>query len=72
MLLDPEDPLSEILTIAEAAREIDRPAATLRDWIRRGWLVPLRIPASRKTWTTARMVRETERKIWQRLTSGES
>lgn len=69
MLLDPSDPLSEVLTIDEAAREIGRPAATLRDWIRKDWLVPLRIPGSRKTWTTARMVREAEAEIWHRLTS---
>lgn len=71
MLLNPDDPLSKVLTIAEAAQEIDRPTATLRDWIRKEWLVPLRIPGSRRTWTTARMVREAESAVWLRLTSGE-
>lgn len=71
MLLDPEDPLSEVLTIAQASLEIDRSAATVRDWIRKGWLVPLRVPGSRKTWTTARMIREAEAEIWSRLTTRE-
>jgi predicted site-specific integrase-resolvase len=69
MLLNPDDPLSEILTIAEAAVEIGRPAATLRDWIRKGQLRVLRIPGSRRTWTTARFVREAEAEIWLSLTT---
>jgi transposase-like protein len=69
MLLDPKDPLSEVLSIAEAAVEIGRPAATLRDWVRCGRLQVLRIPGSRRTWTTARMVREAEAKIWLSLTT---
>lgn len=69
MLLNPEDPLSEVLTIAQAALEINRPAATVRDWIRTGDLVPLRVPGSRRTWTTSRQVREAESRIWARLTT---
>lgn len=72
MLLNPGDPLSRVLTIAEAAIEIDRPAATLRDWVRNGDLVPLRLPGSRRTWTTARQVREAELRIWTRLTTPNS
>lgn len=69
MLLNPDDPLSEVLTIAQAAREINRPAATLRDWIRHDRLQVLRIPGSRRTWTTARLVREAEAGIWLSLTT---
>jgi predicted site-specific integrase-resolvase len=55
------DPLSEVLTIDQAAAEVGRAAATLRDWVRTGRLKPLRIPGSRRTWTTGRAVREAER-----------
>lgn len=69
MMLDPRDPLSEVLTISQAALEIGRPAATLRDWVRHDRLQVLRLPGSRRTWTTARMVREAERDIWLNLTT---
>lgn len=68
MLLDPADPLSEVLTMAQAAAVVGRDPATLRDWIRKGWLTPLRLPGSRRVWTTGRAVREAERKIWLGLT----
>lgn len=68
MLLNPADPLSEVLTMAEAAVIVGRDPATLRDWIRKGWLTPLRLPGSRRVWTTGRDVRETERMIWLGLT----
>lgn len=66
MLLNPDDPLSELLTIPAAAAQIGRPAATVRDWIRKGWLTPLRLPGQRRTWTTARDVRECEALIYTR------
>ncbi|GAA2726318.1 MerR family transcriptional regulator [Actinocorallia aurantiaca] len=66
MLLDPDDPLSEVLTIPEAAAKVGRSPAVLRDWIRRGLLVPLRLPGDRRTWTTGRACREVEAAIWKR------
>lgn len=69
MLLDPNDPLSEVLTMSQAAAQVGRSPATMRDWIRNGDLVPLRLPGSRRTYTTARQVREAEAKIWSRLTT---
>lgn len=71
MLLYPDDPLSEVLTMNQAAAEVGRSPATMRDWVRNGDLVPLRLPGSRRTWTTARMVREAEARIWARLTTSE-
>lgn len=64
MRLDPDDPLSEVLTIAEAAAEIDRDPSTVRHWISEGVFEPLRVPGSRRTWTTARQIREAERSVW--------
>jgi hypothetical protein len=69
MLLDPNDPLSEILTMNQAAVHVGRSPATMRDWVRNGDLVPLRLPGSRRTYTTARQVREAEARIWARLTT---
>lgn len=68
MLLNPDDPLSEVLTMSQAAAAVGREPATLRDWIRKGWLIPLRVPGSRNVWTTARAVREIESRIWADLT----
>jgi DNA-binding transcriptional MerR regulator len=69
MLLNPNDPLSEVLTMSQAAAEVGRSPATMRDWVRNGDLVPLRLPGSRRTYTTARDVREAEARIWARLTT---
>jgi hypothetical protein len=66
VLLDPDDPLSKVLTLTEAAAEIGRPAATVRDWIRDGLIVPLRLPGNRRVWTTSRAVRDAEAEIWAR------
>lgn len=64
MRLDPDDPLSEVLTLAEAAVEIDRNPATVRDWVSSGRLGVMRIPGNRHVWTTARQIREAERSVW--------
>jgi len=69
MLLNPNDPLSEVLTMNQAAIEVGRSPATMRDWVRNGDLIPLRLPGSRRTYTTAREVREAEARIWARLTT---
>jgi DNA-binding transcriptional MerR regulator len=69
MLLNVNDPLSEIMTMSQAAAEVGRSPATMRDWVRNGDLVPLRLPGSRRTYTTAREVREAESRIWARLTT---
>jgi hypothetical protein len=61
LLLTRDDDLSRVLTIPEAAAEVGRAPATVRDWIRKEYLTPLRLPGSRRTYTTARAVREAER-----------
>lgn len=61
LLLNRDDEFSRVLTIPEAAAEVGRAPATIRDWIRKGYLTPLRAPQSRRTYTTARAVREAER-----------
>lgn len=58
LLLDPDDEFSRVLTIPEAAAEVGKKPATVRDWIRKGHLAPLRI--GRRTYTTARAIREAE------------
>lgn len=65
MQLDPDDPLSDVLTINQAAAEVDRAPATLRDWIRKGRLPTMRIPGSRRVYVTGRAVREAERTAWE-------
>lgn len=64
MLLNPNDPLSEILTIPEAAALVDKKPATLRWWITKGYLTPMRI--GRRTYVTERAVLDAERDVWQR------
>jgi predicted site-specific integrase-resolvase len=54
----------------QAATQVGRAAATLRDWVRTGRLKPLKIPGSRRTWTTARAVREAEREIYEGTQEG--
>lgn len=60
MRLNPDDPLSEVFTIAEAAAlpNVNKSAATLRWWINEGYLVPLRI--GRRTYVTERAVLDAE------------
>lgn len=66
VLLNPNDPLSEVLTIAEAAAlpNINKSPATLRWWIRQGYLKPLRI--GRRTYVTEQMVIEAEHATYTR------
>lgn len=66
LLLDPSDPLSEVITLQQAARAVGRPDATVRDWVRRDLLRTIRIPGQRRVWTTARWIRETEADLWER------
>ena len=64
VLLDRDDEFSDVLTIDQAATEVGRAPATLRDWIRRGYLTPMRI--GRRTYVTGRSVREAEAAVWER------
>jgi predicted site-specific integrase-resolvase len=64
VLLDPGDKFSDVLTIAQAAAVVGRAPATVRDWIRRGYLTPMRI--GRRTYVTGRAVREAEAEVWKR------
>ncbi|MDL4812804.1 helix-turn-helix domain-containing protein [Actinomadura opuntiae] len=64
LLLDRDDEFSRVLTITEAAAEVGRPPATVRDWIRKKYLVPLRVPGSRRVYTTAGAVRNAERRAY--------
>lgn len=66
MRLISDDPLSEVLTIEQAARLVDRRPATIRDWIRLGRLTPMRV--GRRTYVTERAVLEAERNIWRHAT----
>ena len=62
--LNPDDSLSDVLTIDQAATVVDKAPATLRWWISQGYLVPMRI--GRRTFVTGRSVREAERQVWER------
>lgn len=66
MRLNPDDPLSEVLTIAEAAAlpNVNKSPATLRWWIHAGYLVPLRI--GRRTYVTEKAVIEAEHATYTR------
>ncbi|MGI5223519.1 hypothetical protein [Actinoallomurus sp. CA-142502] len=70
MRLDPNDPLSEVFTIDEAAAlpNVNKAPATLRWWIHKGYLKPLRIPGSRRVWVTEQAVLDAERETWERNT----
>lgn len=61
MQLEQDDELSAVLTMTQAAELVDRAPATIRDWIRRGKLEPIRI--GRRVFVTARSVLEVERDI---------
>jgi hypothetical protein len=63
-LLDPQDPLSEIIDLDTAASEVDRRPATIRSWVRDGLLSVWRVGP--RVYTTKRAVRDAEREIWLR------
>lgn len=58
LLLNPDDEYSRVLTIDEAATEVGKAPATVRDWIRKQYLTPMRI--GRRTYTTGRDIRAAE------------
>jgi len=64
VLLDPQDPLSEIIDLATAAAEVDRRPATIRSWASRGDLRTWRV--GHRVYTTKRAIRDAERAIWER------
>jgi helix-turn-helix protein len=66
MLLNPDDPLSEVLTIAQAAAlpNVNKSPATLRWWINEGYLTPLRI--GRRTYVTERAVLDAQHATYTR------
>lgn len=64
LLLDPDDELSRVLTIPQAAELVGKQAATLRDWIRKRQLPVMRV--GRRTYCTERAVLDCERDIWLR------
>jgi hypothetical protein len=59
MLLDPKDPLSEIIPLSKAAEAVSVSHRTVRRWVQNGHLKLLNnMPGE---WVTARAVRECER-----------
>jgi DNA-binding transcriptional MerR regulator len=60
------DPAHRFLTTAQAAKAAGVAPATLRQWARRGHLVPVRIPGSRTCWWRELDVLNAERDTRQR------
>lgn len=67
VLLNPEDSLSYVLTLDQAAAEVGKATATVRDWIRKGYLEPMRFKGKRRIYTTGRAVREAEARAWANM-----
>ena len=69
-LLDSSNELSEVFTIEEAAAlpNVQKSPVTLRWWIHKGYLVPLRVPGSRRVYVTEQAVLKAERETWERNT----
>lgn len=69
-LLNPDDPLSEVFSIDEAAAlpNVMKSPATLRWWIHKGYLKTLRIPGSRRVFVTEGAVLQAEVETRQRMT----
>lgn len=54
--------MSEVLTLAQAAEQVDRDPSTVRHWVKDERLDVMRV--GRRVFTTAGAVREAERLAW--------
>ncbi|ROO82592.1 hypothetical protein EDD29_0073 [Actinocorallia herbida] len=61
MLLDPKDPLSEVIPLKTAAAAANVSERTIRRWVEAGHLELLTAPGLAGSWVTRRAVLECER-----------